>query len=167
MRDVLLKSGVIEAVIAVGSGTSAGSMISTNILVLRKVGVVMNSVRMIDARDVGHLVNGRRSFTNEEIESIVAALRGIGGEGTGGKIKVLDVPLKEILENGSVLSVNRYITDALQVKSLDESIRIFENTVNALKLSLYQVSGVVDSGNFRALAQVKNQYGTLTQKRQT
>ena len=158
MRDALLKSGVIEAVIAVGSGTSAGSMISTNILVLRKVGVVMNSVRMIDARDVGHLVNGRRSFTNEEIESIVAALRGKGGQGTGGKIKVLDVPLKEILENGSVLNVNRYITDALQVKSLDESIRIFENTVNALKLSLYQVSGVVDSGNFRALAQVKNQY---------
>ena len=72
--------------------------------------------------------------------------------------KVLDVPLKEILENGSVLNVNRYITDALQVKSLDESIRIFENTVNALKSSLYQVSGVVDSGNFRALAQVKNQY---------
>ena len=158
MRDVLLKSGVIEAVIAVGSGTSAGSMISTNILVLRKVGVVVNSVRMIDARDVGHLVNGRRSFTNEEIESIVAALRGIGGEGIGGKIKVLDVPLKEILENGSVLSVNRYITDALQVKSLNESILIFENAVNLLKSSLYQVSGAVDSGNFRALAQVKNQY---------
>ena len=94
----------------------------------------------------------------EEIESIVAALRGIGGAGTGGKIKVLDVPLKEILENGSVLSVNRYITDALQVKSLNESIRIFENAVNSLKLSLYQVSGAVDSGNFRALAQVKNQY---------
>ena len=158
MRDALLKSGVIEAVIAVGSGTSAGSMISTNILVLRKVGVVMNSVRMIDARDVGHLVNGRRRFSDEEIESIVAALRGKGRQGTDGKIKVLDVPLKEILENGSVLNVNRYITDALQVKSLDESIRIFENAVNALKLSLYKVSGVVDSGNFRALAQVKNQY---------
>ena len=160
MRDVLLKSGVIEAVIAVGSGTSAGSMISTNILVLRKVGVVMNSVRMIDARDVGHLVNGRRSFTNEEIESIVAALRGKGGQGTGGKIKVLDVPLKEILENGSVLNVNRYITDAQQVRSLDESIRIFENAINSLKSSLNQVGGAVDSENFPALAQIKNQYDT-------
>jgi len=158
MRDALLKSGVIEAVIAVGSGTSAGSMISTNILVLRKVGVVMNSVRMIDARDVGHLVNGRRSFTNEEIDSIVAALRGKGGQGTGGKIKVLDVSLKEILENGSVLNVNRYITDAQQVKSLDESIRIFENAINSLKSSLNEVSGAVDSENFRVLAQIKNQY---------
>ena len=158
MRDALLKSGVVEAVIAVGSGTSAGSMISTNILVLRKVGVVMNSVRMIDARDVGHLVNGRRSFTNEEIDSIVAALRGKDGQGTGGKIKVLDVSLKEILENGSVLNVNRYITDAQQVKSLDESIRIFENAINSLKSSLNQVSGAVDSENFRVLAQIKNQY---------
>ena len=158
MRDALLKSGVVEAVIAVGSGTSAGSMISTNILVLRKVGVVMNSVRMIDARDVGHLVNGRRSFTNEEIDSIVAALRGKDGQGTGGKIKVLDVSLKEILENGSVLNVNRYITDAQQVKSLDESIRIFENAINSLKSSLNQVSGAVDSENFRVLDQIKNQY---------
>ena len=158
MRDALLKSGVVEAVIAVGSGTSAGSMISTNILVLRKVGVVMNSVRMIDARDVGHLVNGRRSFTNEEIDSIVAALRGKDGQGTGGKIKVLDVSLKEILENGSVLNVNRYITDAQQVKSLDESIRIFENAINSLKSSLNQVSGAVDSENFRVLARIKNQY---------
>ena len=136
MREALLKSGLIESVIALASGTSVGSGISTNILVLHKVGVVLNSVRMIDARDAGHLVNGQRSFTNEEINSIVAALRGQGAQDSKSKIKVLDVSLKEILENGSVLTVNRYITDAQHVKTFDESIRIFESTVKSLKASM-------------------------------
>ena len=158
MREALLKSGVIEAVIALGNGTSAGSGISTNILVLRKVGVVMNSVRMIDARDAGHLVNGQRSFTNEEIDSIVAALHGRSEKNSDNKIKVLDVSLGEILENGSVLNVNRYITDAQQVQSLDESVRIFENAVNSLKATLGQLGEALDRASSTRLVDIKNQY---------
>ena len=158
MREALLKSGLIESVIALASGTSVGSGISTNILVLRKVGVVLNSVRMIDARDAGHLVNGQRSFTNEEINSIVAALRGQGAQDSKSKIKVLDVSLKEILENGSVLNVNRYITDAQQVKSLDESIRNFETAINSLKSALGHMGDVLDTASTGRLVDIKNQY---------
>ena len=158
MRDALLKSGVIEAVIALGGSTSAGSGISTNILVLRKVGVVMNTVRMIDARDAGQLLNGQRTFTNDEINSIVAALHGAENQVGDSKIKVLDVSLKEILENGSVLNVNRYITDAPQMKSLDESIHIFENTINSLKSSLDRMSDSIKTVDSRPLAQIKTRY---------
>ena len=158
MREALLKSGLIESVIALASGTSVGSGISTNILVLRKVGVVLNSVRMIDARDAGHLVNGQRSFTNEEINSIVAALRGQGAQDSKSKIKVLDVSLKEILENGSVLNVNRYITDAQQVKSLDESIRNFETAINSLKSALGHMGDVLDTASTGRLVDIKSQY---------
>ena len=157
MRDALLKSGVVEAVIALGNGTSAGSGISTNILVLRKVGIVLNTVRMIDARDAGHLVHGQRSFTDEEINSIAAALRGQGTQDSKSKIKVLDVSLKEILENGSVLTVNRYITDPQHVKTFDESIRIFESTVKSLKASMEQMGSSLKMVDSLPLANVKNQ----------
>ena len=158
MRDALLKSGVVEAVIALGNGTSAGSGISTSILVLRKVGVVLNTVRMIDARNAGHLVHGQRTFTSKEIQTIVAALRGQGKQDSNSEIKVLDVLLKEILENGSVLSVNRYITEAQQLKSLDESIRIFENSINTLKSVLDQMGGSLKIVDTEPLVRIKNQY---------
>jgi hypothetical protein len=157
MRDALLKSGVVEAVIALGNGTSAGSGISTNILVLRKVGVVLNSVRMIDARDAGRVVGGQRSFTDEEINSIVAALRGQGEQNSKGEVKVLDVSLKEILDNGSVLTVNRYITDAQHVKTFDESIRFFESTVKSLKASMEQMGSSLKMVDSHPLVNVKNQ----------
>lgn len=157
MRDALLKSGVIEAVIALGNGTSAGSGISTNILVLRKVGVVLDSVRMIDARDAGHVIGGQRSFTDEEINSIVGALRGQGEQDSKSNIKVLDVSLKEILENGSVLTVNRYITDAQHVKTFDESIRIFESTAKSLKASMEQMGSSLKMVDSLPLANIRNQ----------
>lgn len=158
MRDALLKSGVVEAVIALGSGASAGSGITTNILVLRKVGTVLNSVRMIDAREAGHLVNGQRSYSNQEIDSIVAALKNYGSSSNNSTIKVLDVSLQEILENGSVLSVNRYITEAQQVKKLDESIRIFDDSIKALESVISKMGSVINQTDARPLALIKEKF---------
>lgn len=158
MRDTLLRSSVIEAVIALGNGTSAGSGIATNILVLRKTGVVSTKVRMIDAREAGHLVNGQRSFTNDEINSIVAALNGEGTSGQQSVIRVLDVPVLELLQNGSVLNVGRYITDAQQVASLDDSIRSFDEAIGSLKTSLSQLGRVLNEVTANPLAQAENRF---------
>jgi hypothetical protein len=56
------------------------------------------------------------------------------------------------------LSVNRYITVAQQVKSLDESIRIFENSINTLKSVLDQMGGSLKIVDTEPLVRIKNQY---------
>ena len=158
MRDTLLRSSSIEAVIALGNGTSAGSGIATNILVLRKTGVVSTKVRMIDAREAGHLVNGQRSFTNDEIKTIVAALNGKGTSSDQSNIKVLDVPVLELLQNGSVLSVNRYITDAAQVATLDVSIRTFDNALNSLRKAVDDLDTALKQMSTTPMSQAEDRF---------
>jgi hypothetical protein len=69
---------------------------------------------------------------------------------------VLDVPVLELLQNGSVLNVGRYITDAQQVASLDDSIRSFEKAIGSLKTSLSQLGRVLNEVTANPLAQAEN-----------
>lgn len=131
-RDALLKSGVVEAVISLGPGTKMGTAIPVSILVLRKAGIGAAMVRMIDAQEAGHVHRGVRDLKSEEIDAIAAALKGESTDKSSSTVKVLDVPIQEILQNGSVLDVRRYIDSSSPPVSLKAALSELNKAVDLL-----------------------------------
>lgn len=153
MRDALLKFGLIEAVVALGAGSSAAAGVSMNLLVLRKGIVGATTVRMIDAQQAGRSVRGVREYSRQEIDVIVNAINGRVTGDSGGTIKVLDVSLTKILENDSVLDVRRYLADVeeqITVKSglsnTNLAVEEFKNKLEELQdvITAFQSHGVIE-----------------------
>lgn len=108
MRDALVRAGVIEAVIALGSGMYSSTGIPITLLILRKQPTVSKTVRFIDARALGKLIKGRRILSQNDQDLIVGLLNGPVGQNNSPDVFCCDVAVAEVLENGSVLEVNRY-----------------------------------------------------------
>jgi hypothetical protein len=131
-RDALLKAGVVEAVISLGSGTKMSTAIPVSILVLRKAGIGSAKVRMIDATEAGRVRRGVRELELEEIKAIAAAMNGRETGQTISTVKVLDVPIQEVLQNGSVLDVRRYLPNDRSAASLGMAVKELNKVVDLL-----------------------------------
>jgi len=96
---------------------------------LRKAGIGSAMVRMIDAHEAGRSLRGVRELETQEIASIADALK----EGSAGQMAttvwVKDVPIQEILENGSVLDVRRYIISGGPPASLGKAVKELNTVV--------------------------------------
>jgi hypothetical protein len=106
MREALVSGGYIEAVIELGGGLSSGTNISVSLLILRKSNPPMKQVRVIDATELGELVRGRRTLSNDDVTQIVAVLN--NERESDNSIFVKDIVLEELLENNWVLQPRLY-----------------------------------------------------------
>jgi hypothetical protein len=131
-RDALLKSGVVEAVISLGSGIIPQTAIPVSVLVLRKFARVNTRVKMIDAQEAGRVIRGLRTLSEAEIKAIAAALDGHSGNQVIDTVKVLDVSVQEILQNGSVLDVRRYIVDTQAPVSINTALNDLDGAMAGL-----------------------------------
>jgi hypothetical protein len=77
-------------------------------------------VRFVDATEAGNLVRGRRSLATSDIDLIVSAVNGDAVAGADSKIKVVDVPVSEIIANSAVLQSSRYLEIADALPSAEE-----------------------------------------------
>lgn len=144
MRDALLKFGLVEAVVALGAGSSSSAGVPMNLLVLRKGIVGTTTVRMIDAQKSGRSVRGVREFSRQEIDTIVGALNGNLEGDPDGMIKVLDVPIVEILENGSVLEVRRYINETAEQVTVETGLNKANLAVHEFQNRLEQLQNAIE-----------------------
>jgi type I restriction-modification system DNA methylase subunit len=120
MRAALVKAGVVEAVVSMGGGCLASTSVPFGLLILRKSGIANRPVRFVDATEAGNLVRGRRSLATSDIDLIVSAVNGDAVAGADSKIKVVDVPVSEIIANSAVLQSSRYLEIADALPSAEE-----------------------------------------------
>jgi hypothetical protein len=137
MRDALVKSGVVEAVVSLGGGLLRSTQIPLCILILRKGGSVNRPVRMVDASEVGLANRSVRLLSNTDADQIVAAVNGGSSAVRHSRIKVKDVSVSEILENSAILAVSRYTQEPVEeVISLGEAIEKAESALQELQKTL-------------------------------
>lgn len=143
-RELLVKSGVIEAVIALGDGLHAGSSLHTTLLVVNKTGVVGSPIRMIDARLAGQIIGRKRLLTRDEISLIVRILNSSHpNSSTESTISVIDVSPQDVIANGAVLEPQRYVVTNSPTQPLEDLLGSLNETSITLQNILADMTQLI------------------------
>ena len=103
MRKHFVENGLIESVIALPGRMFYTTAIATTMIVFSKGN---KNVRIVDASKICHQGRRYNEFTDEDIDTIMTALRNDGENS-----KVID--LTELRQNEYTLSLSRYLTESI------------------------------------------------------
>jgi SAM-dependent methyltransferase len=108
MRESLIKAGVVEAVIELGRGFIPNTPIETTLLVLNKTEQIRDSIRIIDASQIGIRNNLSCTLSAVEIRLIGRAINEGYFDLRESPLKCIDVSVEDIAQNDWILTSKRY-----------------------------------------------------------
>jgi len=141
MRNFLVRNDYVESVIQLGGGVNLTTRIPAALLVLAKIGRPRQSIRMIDARELGLESGGTasgREFSASDVDRLVDALNSPSSSSVG-PIVAVDVPTSEVRSDRVNLDPVRYTTPAETPLSVEDAAAMFVEARTALIKSLQQV----------------------------
>lgn len=115
LRNYLLESDLIEAVIGLPPGLLKSTMIPSVLLIFKKNKTNKNIVHFIDASKFGNEKKRQLQLNKDEINLIANALSGLISENSYYRA----VSLSEINGNNNKLSINCYFSDEFKWKKYD------------------------------------------------
>lgn len=141
MRNFLVRNDYVESVIQLGGGVNLTTRIPAALLVLAKTGRPRQTIRMIDARELGRESGGkasRREFSASDVDRLVDALNSPSSSSVD-PIVTVDVATSEVRSDRVNLDPVRYTTPAETPLSVDDAAAMFVEARTALIKSLQQV----------------------------
>jgi len=143
IREQLVKSDLIEAVITLGEKLFYGAGIAPCILVLRRVKMPaehVGKILMVDGTTVFTLQSAQNILTPENVDRLFSLYTGWRDEEDFSAVVTTD----EVAAKGYILEPNRYVTyHKTPVKSYDEAKREFAAAVEAVRNAESKVRAIL------------------------